>query len=862
MSKKRPSWDTSIRAETLRLRNPLGDRDRDRIANVFDCQPFNPNQQGIHEFLSSVAGRVSTAITTGISTIKPVLSKYATKPISVITPATTYLIEASKQKPQRTGQAQKKDTAPSTYETVLAPTITHFKTIGELASKGEQLYETKITQPIEVSILGEREQALREQERQIERAYQQIQRYKKPEWKLTKEGAVILPTMPKPEVTAWEQRWKPYIKGGEFIGTESQFEQYKKEFRRFYEKVGKGEYVLKEEYLILTPEAQRYEEAIKRYKKAVKKYKSLPKPELERQFAAGFVSTIVSTPSFIGFTLPRVTAQSIVNPLAIPTRGKKYAQSLLRLAKERPGYFAGSVAGMVALGKAGKLKPYAERLSPLYVSPKRITPTPVLKEKMPSTGRVPVSTPAEQIKWLIESPEFKLTGRAEEVWHATPSRFELMKGGITYVKKGYSATKGLYVGYAAYPKFAVSSIIEAPRRVKLGEGKPTLYSILTKGVEIPKTTKVSASEILAAKRRLGRRAVPGSDIVKFAQYKKYVEEVAPRGYAYISPEATAKLPWRGYLEVEAVIPEASRMKEPLFSRAFTRFTYVKVPKFKLETPASKFFKAFETAWSERLKKATTKAEREKIAELYEYKKAKLLEEFRAAGELYHKGYEPVKLSVRRLVSKELTREEIKAAVKQDYLGLKGRFVKTPRIEITEFRPQSVLWRSPSRGLFAPYLLRGIGIASAYRERGARRKSVRRASEPLRMPTRRRETKREETKRTRRGTTKKRGRTRRSYPSRVRTRTVPELYRARERRAPERRRRGIRRTPSERRPPALIPPIITPRVSRTKPLYKQKTKHYIKRRKAKKEWEKYMRIAPVAKPEQVLTGSLKLLGGRR
>jgi len=883
----------------LRLLYPLGDKDKDGVPNVFDCQPFNPLEQGFFDWVSKGVSVVKKTFTPVVQRVTPVFREVRTRVIAIKPVVKRYAKEISKKPTSLTGlylrevskpkhKIRKRKPAPSTYEKVFAPSLTHFKLVSEVASKGEKIYEKKVTKPLESFILGEREKALREQAQKIEHLYKEVKKYEKPEWKQTKKGAVILPTEPVSEVKLWEQRWKPYIKEGKFTGTEVQYQQYLQGFRKYYKEMKPNRYVLREQYLRLTPEAQRYEQALKRYEKEAERYKTMPQPSTVRQFTAGAVGTIAGMPGFMVLGVPRIATEAIVKPTAVPSKAISYGKSMIQLAKERPAYFTGSMAGMLALGEFGRLKPYVERLSPLYVSPKRITATPVLEEKMPSTGRVPVSTPPETLKGLMEEPTFKLTRKPEEVWHATPGRFEMQKGGITFVKPGYSATKGLYVGPAAYPKFAVGSIIEAPRRVRTPT-EPTLYSIITRGIEIPKEAEVTKGEIIAAKRILGRRAVPGSDIIAFAKYKRYVEQIAPKGYAYISPEATAKLPWRGYLEVESVIPAVSRLKEPLTSRIFTRFTYVKVPKYKFTRAGRKIFKAFEKEWQKKLKGAKTEPERVRLRMEYEKAEAKLLKELKEKGELKQKGYEPVKLSVRRLVSSELSKEEIKK-VAEPLGGLTGKLERTPKIEVREFRAGEIMWRAPRRFYGYPFLIGGVRIIAG-RGRGiAEERIPRRITEPLRLPEQRREpTSRQRRerfeppeRRARRWLIPEYGRGYERYPPRERKRPREEEYPLRpperilpergregreergrrgERRPPERS-RGYERYPSrERYPPERRPSILAPRARPCYPLT-PKLKVKKKRKKPKEEWAGYLEIASIRMPKDIIEDAINILGGMK
>ena len=862
MNTTKVKFDRSKKAERLRLYHPFEDADRDNVPNLFDCQPFNPNEQGLREFLLNVPG----AISSGVSTVKSKIGSLArvmSKPTSL---SAIYLTSIQQRQPpapvpstpsEQTRQPPKKSGTPSIYSTVLAPSLTHYKIISDIAGKGEQMYGARIVEPVQLSILGERERQLREQSEKVQQAYEVSQSLEKPEWR-TDEG-IVLPIQVAPEVKAWQQKWENwdkkwshYIKGRWFVGSEEQYKQYNKElqeyqkgFNKYYKKVG-GRYVLRDKYLKYTPEAQKYAEAAETYEKELEKYKTLPKPSAPRQLVGGFIGGAVSIPGFITFSTPRILGEGLVAPTAVPGKTVSYVKSMHEFAKERPAQFIGSVASMIAVGEAGRLKPYVERLSPLYVSPKRIMRTSVLKENMPSTGRVSVSTSAKTLKDLMEETEFKLTSKPEEVWHATAGRFEMGKHGVTFVKEGYSATKGLYVGPEAYPKFAVSSIIEGSRRIKFKQGIPTLYSIITKGIKIPKTVKVSLSEIIAAKRKLGRRAVPGSDIKKFAQYKKYVETKAPKGFAYISPEATAKLPWRGFLEVESVIPRFSKLKETLSSRLFTRFTYVKVPKYKLTKTGRQIFREFEKKWVEKFKSAGENKELIKnLRSKYATEEAKLLKKLKKAGELKQKGYEHVKMDVRRLVSEDFEKE-VKSKVKGfEYPTLRERFGKTEKIQ-GGFERGAIRWKTGRSHRYVPAFL--LSNFFRYRTPDTRRAARRVISEI--MPERRRI--RSPTERGRERIPEYyRGRRERQYPERERGRERGYLYPERGReRVPEGERfgyRGIRGVP---RITHMIAPRTPPRPVRSK------RKRVRVRSYREPELGKFLRIAPVATPEQFLKGMTK------
>jgi len=148
---------------------------------------------------------------------------------------------------------------------VFAPTRAHFGLVGFVAGRGEREYHERITRPIETFIGGKRERALAEQQEKIQHLGEKVKKYEKPEWR-TEEG-IVLPTEPTSEVKAWQQKWSPLIKGDKFLGTEAQYQQYIKGFHKYYKKRGDNQYVLREEYSRLTPEAQRYEQSLRRHEK-------------------------------------------------------------------------------------------------------------------------------------------------------------------------------------------------------------------------------------------------------------------------------------------------------------------------------------------------------------------------------------------------------------------------------------------------------------------------------------------------------------------------------------------------------------------------------------------------------------------
>jgi len=360
MNTTKVKFDRSKKAERLRLYHPFEDADRDNVPNLFDCQPFNPNEQGLREFLLNIPG----AISSGVGTVKSKIGSLArvmSKPTSLPAIYVTSIQQQQRQPPapvpsppstpSTPTQQKKKPSTPSIYSTVLAPSLTHFKIVSDIAGKGEQMYGTRIVEPVELALLGERERRIREQGEKTQQAYELMQSYEKPEWR-TDEG-IVLPIQVAPEVKAWQQKWSPFIKGDKFIGTEAQYIEYKKGFNKYFKRDATGTYYVRDKYLKYTPEAQKYAEAVETYEKELEKYKTLPKPSAPRQLVGGFIGGAVSIPGFIAFSTPRILGEGLVAPTAVPGKTVSYVKSMHEFAKERPAQFTGEMIAMAIAGKIG-----------------------------------------------------------------------------------------------------------------------------------------------------------------------------------------------------------------------------------------------------------------------------------------------------------------------------------------------------------------------------------------------------------------------------------------------------------------------------------------------------------------------------
>jgi len=380
------------------------------------------------------------------------------------------------------------------------------------------------------------------------------------------------------------------------------------------------------------------------------------------QVKRGVVSGVVRTPlALTGIPMLRMGFKGVATPSGL----KREIGEISQYVRRRPYEFAAETATSLLVPSLGKLRarePFevgiGERLigrvTRRYIPKERIVPS----ELKFSTLRMPKTTPTQVMKSLIEKAEFKLTGKAEEVWHAAKfRRFKPSLTGISEVPPGYSPVKGTYVAPTAYPAFASPRAVlvtgaKIPKELRF-DFEPHFFSITTKGVKIPKRVRVTPAEITKAEEAIGITRLaeapysPKLALKQFAQYKKYVEEKAPKGYAYVTPEVTAKIPWRGKLEVEAIIPVGTKVKEPLTSRLFPKFTeqemIIAKPTIRGEFALRKFYRQVRKG----LKTAKTEEEKQAFLEKIEPAHQKLI------GELERKGWlktrtGTVKIKVRRL----------------------------------------------------------------------------------------------------------------------------------------------------------------------------------------------------------------------
>jgi len=311
------------------------------------------------------------------------------------------------------------------------------------------------------------------------------------------------------------------------------------------------------------------------------------------RFAKGFLLSIPSTIRFVGAAPYAV--EKVARQPSLLKRTPEFVREQVRAtwheARARPFEFAGEFVGSTLLlggvgrvaklgaarvglvgaeaGEVGVLERLVGRATRRYVKPSELIPKE-LELPTPKFSTLRVAKTAEPTEVL------RFFKRGEEVWHATPLRFEPK----TVVLRGVSPTKGLYVAPKPYPKFALGTEVRvAPRLPKLlkQEFKPTFYKLEVEAVELPRLARVGLKELREAERliapRLPESPLPaGEALRRFTGYKKFVEELAPKQRAYITPEVMAKIPWHGKLEVEAVVPAGARLEEALSSRLLPKWT--------------------------------------------------------------------------------------------------------------------------------------------------------------------------------------------------------------------------------------------------------------------------------------------------
>ena len=435
-----------------------------------------------------------------------------------------------------------------------------------------------------------------------------------------------------------------------------------------------------------------------------------PAEQVKRGVAGGLLRTPMTV---TGIPLLRMGFKGIATPSGL----KKEFGEVVKYTKKRPfevgaetattlltGGLAGRVIRVREPFEVSAFERVTGKLTRRYVPRERIVP----EELKFSTLRMPKTTPAEVMKKLMEQTKFKLSGRVEEVWHA--AKFRRFKPslirGISEVPPGYSPVKGTYVAPAAYPAFATPRAIlltgaKIPKELRF-EFEPTFFRIMTKGIRIPKRVRVTSEEIARARELIGEERLaqapysPKLALKRFTEYKKYVEEVAPKGYAYVSPEVTAKVPWRGELEVEAVIPVGTKVKESLVSRMFPKFTEERMiiakPTFRGELALRRFYRQVRKG----LKVAKTEEEKQAYLEGVSAMTSKLIRELQEKGWLkIREGKVRIKVRSLRVLGEEkpsafskLLKEGVMEKEMKRFGAVRERFMRRGEFEVISI-PRSV-----------------------------------------------------------------------------------------------------------------------------------------------------------------------------
>ena len=493
--------------------------------------------------------------------------------------------------------------------------------------------------------------------------------------------------------------------------------------------------------------------------------KIAPKGEVPiEQVKRGVVGGLVRTPIAVtGIPALRMGFKGVATPSGL----KKEFGEIVKYTKKRPFEVGAETATtLITGGLAGRAirvrEPFevsvfekiSGKLTRRYIPKERIVPEGLKF----STLRMPKTTPAEVMKRIMEEREFKLSGRAEEVWHA--AKFRRFKPslirGISEVPPGYSPVKGTYVAPAAYPAFATPKAIlltgaKIPKELRF-EFEPTFFRIMTKGVEIPKRVRVTPEEIARARELIGEERLaqapysPKLALKRFTEYKKYVEEKAPKGYAYVSPEVTAKVPWRGELEVEAVIPVGTKVKESLMSRMFPKFTEERMiiakPTFRGELALRRFYRQVRKG----LKMAKTEEEKQAYLEGVSAMTTKVIKELQERGWLkVREGRVKIKVRSLRAFGEERATPTFSKLLKMGVIeremrrfeGARERFMRRGEFEVISIPRSARVGMWIERGVFGAspvfhtIMRRGVEhqrrvremrkLSSQMRERGVIRK---------------------------------------------------------------------------------------------------------------------------------------------
>ena len=257
-------------------------------------------------------------------------------------------------------------------------------------------------------------------------------------------------------------------------------------------------------------------------------------------------------------------------------------RATIREFKKRPYEMGGEIVGQAALTygiergtRFGGRQ--LTKFSPRYVRPSKIMPQKfqkIPKTGIPATERVPIATSAADIKKMFETGKYTQKGKV--VYHAAPTEWKF-KPGTKYfeVQAGKSPVEALYTGPEAYTPFAVRAVERTWKPLKQ-QPKPMFYRIGVEGVDVPSQipgVKAPRSVLKPISGRLKGAPQPVKAGEMFRSYKAFVESQTRTGKAYISPEAAAPVPWKGVLEVEAVIGKGAKLR-PV---AKPKFTYTKVP---------------------------------------------------------------------------------------------------------------------------------------------------------------------------------------------------------------------------------------------------------------------------------------------
>jgi len=886
-------WDRSKKAQELRLFDPFGDKDRDRVANILDCQPFNPYEQGLREFLASAGQRVTGAVSTAttavrsrMAAIKPAIKEVVKKPVTVV------------------GELEKKY---SPYVKRVIPPVRPYaqvRTPEDLVKAVEETYKWRGAKPL----TAQEREAIKGAYSKGEEAYGAYRKI------------FGLPSKP----FEWEKKAAQFEAG---IKT-GQVEEIR-------------EHPVKGAITVATfaamPPVFKGAGAIWKGAGLATKLPRITKYAPRAIFGAmgaGYAGTV----GYETYKAP-----------TLEKKGEVIGRTSVELAEMSAGTYIGIKAPSI-LG--GGLRGLKIRVTRKKIPIEAITTPEIVSGKKVLLHAPKGTTPKELVEQFKAAEKvFGLPGeeygKGIKVWRAAPVEY----GAETIVRRGEFAMPGMYTSPALSPHFlrikppkTEISLFGMDIPEPIPSAKPTAYRITTRDIirlplkvrktgipseaswfmgkgevgkgyissefEIGKTEAEAVLPVTTGLKRIPSRyyttwkgkAVPIEQMevvetgmprisIGFEKGKYYVRRPrgtaiietdkgiilhkGKRGEGYILPggeieTAAVKglkgIKAKGESALEGTIREIYEelglrpvKSRYLFKKEGSEISLYSLPGGRQHWWSKNIYSVFEFKVRGRPKLKT-----HEVKDIIYYKpgmKVKLSKDTEAILKRY---YSLKKKRPLKDVTPIVKRVEERIKTKKPKLGAKRKVTTVEEL----LREEEYLARPRKAALISPL---SLGVEYAISSLLGRP----RIQYGLRPPYRRKKYPSEPSKERDKVTPEewlipkpKRGRRYEQYPPRERKEWLP----------PE---RGIiipehghgggyeyppppGEIPIPPITPPVSPPLITPPRRQPRVLTTTKTKQKPKKRykKQKKEWEKYYRIAPIAKPEEVLTSSLKLLGGRK